>query len=184
MLARMVRHVDVVIDQKCSSRLRFSFLNCWNATSLDKVSVLSVRFEVGVSLLLAPARADKRGPKASFPLVENAGIQPAICKRVPAGAPAGAGSYWKHCSKYVSNCRKSRDYQRTNRVFVRTMEFETRKTVCYAIRQKRLPFGKGRKDICMFIHNSNSNEMKWTLKGHKRGYPFRVWKFKVFIEIL
>ena len=55
--------------------------------------MLSVRFEVGVSLLLAPARADKRGPKASFPLVENAGIQPAICKRVPAGAPAGAGSY-------------------------------------------------------------------------------------------
>ena len=53
--------------------------------------VLSVRFEVGVSLLLAHARADKR--KAPFPLVENAGIQPAICKRVPAGAPAGAGSY-------------------------------------------------------------------------------------------
>ena len=60
-------------------------------------TVLSVRFGVGVSLLLAPARADKRGPKASLPLVENAGIQPAICKRVPAGAPAGAGSYWKHC---------------------------------------------------------------------------------------
>ena len=34
-------------------------------------SVLSVRFEVGVSLLLAPARADKRGPKAPFPQVEN-----------------------------------------------------------------------------------------------------------------
>ena len=56
------------------------------------VSVLSVRSEVGVSLLLAPTRADKRGPKAPFPLVENAGIQPAIRKRVPAGAPAGAGS--------------------------------------------------------------------------------------------
>ena len=54
-------------------------------------TVLSVRFEVGVSLLLAPAGADKRGPKAPFPLVENAGIQPAIHKRVP--APAGAGSY-------------------------------------------------------------------------------------------
>ncbi len=34
----------------------------------------SVRFEVGVSLLLAPTGADKRGPKAPFPLVENAGI--------------------------------------------------------------------------------------------------------------
>ena len=69
----------------------------------------SIRFEVGVSLLLALARADKRGPKAPrpqgpkaprpqgpkapFPLVENAGIQPVIRKRVPAGAPAGAGSY-------------------------------------------------------------------------------------------
>ena len=56
-------------------------------------SVLSVRFEVGVSLLPAPAGADKRGPKAPFPLVENAGIHPAIHKRVPAGAPAGARSY-------------------------------------------------------------------------------------------
>ena len=57
------------------------------------VAVLSVRFEVGVSLLLAPVGADKRGPKAPFPLVENARIQPVTCKRVPAGAPAGAGSY-------------------------------------------------------------------------------------------
>ena len=56
-------------------------------------TVLSVRFEVGVSLLLAPAGADKRDPKAPFPPVEYAGIQLAICKRVPAGAPAGAGSY-------------------------------------------------------------------------------------------
>ena len=55
--------------------------------------VFSVRFEVGVSLLLAPVRADKRGPKAPFPLVGYAGIQPAIHKRVLAGAPAGAGSY-------------------------------------------------------------------------------------------
>ena len=54
-------------------------------------AVLSIRFEVGVSLLLAPARADSRGP--NLPLVGNAGIQPAIHKRVPAGAPAGAGSY-------------------------------------------------------------------------------------------
>ena len=38
--------------------------------------MLSVRFEVGVSLLLAPAGADKRGPKAPFPLVGYAGIQP------------------------------------------------------------------------------------------------------------
>ena len=59
-------------------------------------SVLSVRFEVGVSLLLAPAGADKRGPKAPFPLVENAGIQPAFRERVPAGAPVGARSYLKH----------------------------------------------------------------------------------------
>ena len=35
-------------------------------------AVLSVRFEVGVSFLLAPVGADKRGPKAPFPLVENA----------------------------------------------------------------------------------------------------------------
>ena len=47
-------------------------------------TLLSVRFEVGVSFLLAPAGADKRGPKAPFPLVENAG---------PAGGPAGAGAY-------------------------------------------------------------------------------------------
>ena len=53
--------------------------------------MLSVRFGVGVSLLLVPTGADKRGPKAPFPLVENAGIQSGICKRVPAGAPAGAG---------------------------------------------------------------------------------------------
>ena len=36
-------------------------------------TVLSVRFEVGVSLLLAPVGADKRGPKAPFPLVEIVG---------------------------------------------------------------------------------------------------------------
>ena len=54
--------------------------------------MLSVRFEVGVSLLLAPARADKRGPKAPFPLVENGGILLAIHKKVT-GAPAGVGSY-------------------------------------------------------------------------------------------
>ena len=47
------------------------------------VAVLSVRFEVGVSLLLAPAGADKRCPKAPFPLVENAGMQLGIHKRVP-----------------------------------------------------------------------------------------------------
>ena len=56
-------------------------------------AVLSVTFEVGVSLLLATAGADKRGPKATFNVVENAGIQPTILKRVPAGAPAGARSY-------------------------------------------------------------------------------------------
>ena len=55
--------------------------------------MLSVRFEVGVSLLRAPARADERGPKAPFPLVENAGMQPEIRKRVLAGAPAGARSH-------------------------------------------------------------------------------------------
>ena len=60
---------------------------------LDASAVLSVRFVVGVSLLLAPARAAKRGSKAPFCLVGYAGIQPAICKRVLAGAPARAGSY-------------------------------------------------------------------------------------------
>ena len=53
--------------------------------------MLSVRFEVGVNLLLAPAGADKRGPKAPFPLVGYAGIRLAIRKRVPAGAPAEPG---------------------------------------------------------------------------------------------
>ena len=57
------------------------------------MSVLSVGFEVAVPLLLTPAGADKRGPKAPFPLVENAGIQPAIRKRAPAGAPVGTRSY-------------------------------------------------------------------------------------------
>ena len=55
--------------------------------------MISVGFEVGVSLLLAPAGADKRDPEAPFPLVENAGIQPANHKRVPARAPLGARSY-------------------------------------------------------------------------------------------
>ena len=58
-------------------------------------AVLLVRFEVGVSLLLAPAGADKRGLMTPFPLVENARLQPEIRKRVPAGAPAAARSYWK-----------------------------------------------------------------------------------------
>ena len=39
-------------------------------------TVLSERFEVGVYLLVAPFGADKNGPKAPFPLLENAGIQP------------------------------------------------------------------------------------------------------------
>ena len=55
--------------------------------------MLSVRFEVGVSLLLAPAGTDNRVPKAPFPLVGYAGIQLAIRNRVPAGAPAEIGSY-------------------------------------------------------------------------------------------
>ena len=43
--------------------------------------MFSVRVEVGVSLLLAPGGADKRGPLlAPFPLVGYAGIQPAIRK--------------------------------------------------------------------------------------------------------
>ena len=33
-------------------------------------SVLSVRFELGVSLLLAPTRVHKKDPKAPFPQVE------------------------------------------------------------------------------------------------------------------
>ena len=56
--------------------------------------MLSVRFEVGVSLLLVRVGGDEMGPKANFPLVENAGIQPVIRKRVPAGAPVGAGFVW------------------------------------------------------------------------------------------
>ena len=55
--------------------------------------MLSVRFEVGVSLLLAPAGATERGLLAPFPLVGYVGIQPVIHKRVPAGATEGAGSY-------------------------------------------------------------------------------------------
>ena len=55
--------------------------------------MLSVRFAVGVSLLLTPVGARERDPKAPFPLVGYAGIQPAIRKRVLAGAPARAGSY-------------------------------------------------------------------------------------------
>ena len=47
---------------------------------LLRLTVLSVRFEVGVSPLLAPAEADKRSPKAPFALVGYAGIQPVICK--------------------------------------------------------------------------------------------------------
>ena len=54
-------------------------------------AVLSVRFEVGVSLLLAPSRADKKGPP--FHLAGYARIQPVIRKRVPTGTPVGAGSY-------------------------------------------------------------------------------------------
>ena len=43
--------------------------------------------------MLAPVGGDKRDPKAPFLLVENAGIQLADRKRVPAGAPAEAMSY-------------------------------------------------------------------------------------------
>ena len=39
-------------------------------------TVLSVRFKVGVSLLLAPAGAEKRAPKAPFPLVGYVGMPP------------------------------------------------------------------------------------------------------------
>ena len=80
---------DVSTEDTC----HISVFQIHMVSSVCIKSVLSVRFEVGVSLLLAPAGADKRGPKAPFPLVENAGIQPVTCKRVPAGAPAGAGSY-------------------------------------------------------------------------------------------
>ena len=36
--------------------------------------------------MLAPAGAERKGPKTPFPLVGFEGIQPVICKRVPAGA--------------------------------------------------------------------------------------------------
>ena len=52
--------------------------------------MLSVRLEVGVSLLLVPAELIKGLPRPLFPLVENAGIQPAICKRVPVGSSGGS----------------------------------------------------------------------------------------------
>ena len=59
--------------------------------------------------MLAPAGADKRGPKAPFPVVENAGIKLLICKRVPTGAPAGAWSYLKALIRAAScednNCQ-------------------------------------------------------------------------------
>ena len=61
--------------------------------------MLSVRFE-GVSLLLAPARADKRGPQGPFFSSGKYGIQLAICNIVPTRAPAGAESYWKHWQFY------------------------------------------------------------------------------------
>ena len=60
------------------------------AVVFSKRAFADLRFEVGVSLLLAPTGADKRGPKAPFPLVGCVGIQPVIHKRVPARAPAGA----------------------------------------------------------------------------------------------
>ena len=50
---------------------------------MNKYSVLSVKFEVGVSLLLAPAGADKRGPKAPFPLVENAEYNRQFAREFP-----------------------------------------------------------------------------------------------------
>ena len=80
----------------CEPRFHFTVFLFFLQDRMQGFSVLSVRFKVGVSLLLAPAGADKRSPKAPFTLVGYAGIQPAICKRIPAGAPAGARSYWKH----------------------------------------------------------------------------------------
>ena len=53
-------------------------LGCLGPQKTMTGAVLSVRFEVGVSLLLATAGADKRGPKVPFPVIENAGIKPAI----------------------------------------------------------------------------------------------------------
>ena len=74
------------------------FLQLGTDSKLESFTVLSVRFEVGISFLLAPARADKRGPKASCPPVENAGIQPGFARKyvLPAGARVRARSYWKH----------------------------------------------------------------------------------------
>ena len=91
----MLLHLHEYMSMTNIYQLNFAewYIKTCNHVDDVHVSELSVRFEVGVSLLLAPARADKRGPMAHFPLVENAGIQPAICKRVPVGAPAGAGSY-------------------------------------------------------------------------------------------
>ena len=55
----------------------------WNYLGMEAQVVLSVRFEEAVSLSLTPAGADNRGLEAPIPLVENAGIQPMIRKRVP-----------------------------------------------------------------------------------------------------
>ena len=53
------------------------------ACSMELHAVLSVKFEVGVSLLLAPAGADKRGPKAPFPQVENAEYNRQFAREFP-----------------------------------------------------------------------------------------------------
>ena len=65
----------------------------WLDISGVDIQCFQLPVSVGVSLLLAPAGVDKGGLHALFPLVGYAGIQPVICKRVPARDPTGAGSY-------------------------------------------------------------------------------------------
>ena len=60
------------------------------------VGSVSVSFKADVSLLLAPVGAEKRSLFISLHTHINVAIQLAIRKGVPAGALAGAGSYWKH----------------------------------------------------------------------------------------
>ena len=74
---KMVQLSYLVPAEWCYIQFKFIFINqsmldkygqvnSTRKVALYQSSVLSVKFEVGVSLLLAPAGADKRGPKTPF----------------------------------------------------------------------------------------------------------------------
>ena len=70
--------------------------------------VLSVRFEVGVSLLLAPARAGKTGPKAPFPLVENVFAREYLLERgQELGLTEITDVYFMFCPSLLQHCKPS-----------------------------------------------------------------------------